>query len=74
MIPVGVTATCIPSRSVTLYNLAFGFRFFSEIAHNSASGPGANGYQQEGLLVPKARFSTILRHTNIATNKVARLG
>jgi hypothetical protein len=28
----------------------------------------------KGLLVAKARFSTILRHTNIATNKVAGLG
>jgi len=25
-------------------------------------------------LVPEARFSTILRHTNSGTNKVARLG
>jgi hypothetical protein len=51
------------------------FQFFiSEIAHKSVSGQGANGYQQEGLLVAKARFSTILRHTNIATNKVVGLG
>jgi hypothetical protein len=51
------------------------FQFFiSEIARNSASGLGANGYQQEGLLAAKARFLTILRHTNIATNKVAGLG
>ena len=51
------------------------FQFFiSEIAHKSASGQGAIGYHQEGLLVPKARFSTILRHTNIGTNKVAGLG
>ncbi len=43
-------------------------------AHKSASGQGAIGYHQQALLVPKARFSTILRHTNIGTNKVARLG
>jgi hypothetical protein len=44
------------------------------VLHKSVSGQGANGYHQQALLVPEARFSTILRHTNIGTNKVARLG
>jgi hypothetical protein len=48
--------------------------FISEFAHKSVSGRGANGYHQQVLLVPEARFATILRHTIIDTNKVARLG
>lgn len=59
MTPVGVTAAYIPSRSFII----------NEFALKSASDRGASGYHQQALLVPEARFSTILRHTNISTNK-----